>query len=188
MEPCDCPGLVALCWVPCSVHPAQSDVWSYSLISVVVQSLSESDSLRPHGLQHTRLPCPSLSPGVCSNSCPLSQWCHSTISSSIAPFSSCPHCFPASGSLPHRLCPLFILAAWSQHPLWWQTQQLRLLWVVSVELKFSQAISSHLMQRANSLKKTVMLGKIEGRRKRGWQRVRWLRGITDSMDISLSKF
>ena len=55
-----------------------------------------SDSLQSHGLQHTRLPYPSLSPRVCSNSCPLSQWCHSTISSSVAPFSSCPQSFPAS--------------------------------------------------------------------------------------------
>ena len=47
-----------------------------------------SDSLQPHGLQHTRLPCPSLSPGVCSDSCPLSQWCHPTISSSVALLSS----------------------------------------------------------------------------------------------------
>ena len=58
------------------------------------------NSLWPHGLQHTRLPCPSLSPGVCSNSCPLSQWCNPTISSSIAPFSSCPQSFPVSGSFP----------------------------------------------------------------------------------------
>ena len=50
--------------------------------------------------QHTRLPCPSLSPGVCSNSCPLSQWCHPTISSSATCFSSCPQSFPASGSFP----------------------------------------------------------------------------------------
>ena len=56
--------------------------------------------LGPHGLQHARLPCPSLSPGVCSNSCPLSQWCHPTISSSVIPFSSCPQSFPASGSFP----------------------------------------------------------------------------------------
>ena len=48
-----------------------------------------SDSLQSHGLQHARLPCPSLSPWVCSNSCPLSQWCHPTISSSVIPFSSC---------------------------------------------------------------------------------------------------
>ena len=59
-----------------------------------------SDSLRPNELQHARLPCPSLSPGVCSNSCPLSWWCHPTISLSVAPFSSCPQFFPASGSFP----------------------------------------------------------------------------------------
>ena len=58
------------------------------------------NSLRPHGLQNTRLPCPSLSSGSCPNSCPLSQWCHSTISSSVTPFSSRPQSFPASGSFP----------------------------------------------------------------------------------------
>jgi len=59
-----------------------------------------SDSLQPRGLQHTRLPCPSLSPGVWSNSCPLSRWCHPTISSSVTPFSSCPQSSPASESFP----------------------------------------------------------------------------------------
>ena len=59
-----------------------------------------SDSLWPHGLQHARLPCPSLSPGVCSNSCPLSQCYHPTISFSVTPFSSHPQSFPASGSFP----------------------------------------------------------------------------------------
>ena len=59
-----------------------------------------SDSWWPHGLQHTRLPCPSRSPRVCSNSCPLSWWRHPTISSSVAPFFSCPQSFPASGSFP----------------------------------------------------------------------------------------
>ena len=54
-------------------------------------------TLQPHGLQHTRLPCPSLSPRVCSNSCPLSWWCHPTISSSVTPFSFYPLFFPASG-------------------------------------------------------------------------------------------
>ena len=57
-----------------------------------------SDSLRPHELQHTRPPCPSPSPGVHSNSCPLSPWCHPAISSSVIPFSSRPQSFPASGS------------------------------------------------------------------------------------------
>ena len=59
-----------------------------------------SDSLRPHGLQHARPPCPSPTPGACSNSCPPSQWCHLTISSSVVPFSYCLHSFPASGSFP----------------------------------------------------------------------------------------
>ena len=59
-----------------------------------------SDSLRPHGLHHVRPPCPSQSPKVCSNSCPLSQWCQPTISSSVVPFSYCPQSFPASGSFP----------------------------------------------------------------------------------------
>ena len=53
-----------------------------------------SNSLRPHGLQHARLPCPSPSPGVGSNACPLSQWCHPTILSSVVPFSSCLMIFP----------------------------------------------------------------------------------------------
>ena len=53
-------------------------------------------SLQPHELQHTRLLCPSLSPRVCSNSCPLSQWCHPTISFSVTPFSSCLQSFPSS--------------------------------------------------------------------------------------------
>ena len=57
-----------------------------------------SDSLRPHGLQHARLPCPSQTARACSNSCPLSQWCHSTISFSVVPFSCCLQSFPASRS------------------------------------------------------------------------------------------
>ena len=57
-----------------------------------------SDFLWPHGLQHARLPCPSPAPRDYSNSCPLSWWCHWTISSSVVPFSSCPQSFPASES------------------------------------------------------------------------------------------
>ena len=57
-----------------------------------------SDSLWSHVLQHARLPCPSPTPGACSNSRPLSQWCHPPISSSVVPFSSCPQSFPAWGS------------------------------------------------------------------------------------------
>ena len=59
-----------------------------------------SDSLQPHESQHARPPCPSPTPGVHSNSCPYSQWCHPAISSSIIPFSFCPQSLPASGSFP----------------------------------------------------------------------------------------
>ena len=59
-----------------------------------------SDSLRPHESQHARPPCPSQTPGVYSNSCPSSRWCHPAISSSVVPFSSCPQSLPASGSFP----------------------------------------------------------------------------------------
>ena len=62
-------------------------------------------TLQPLELQYARIPCPSLSPTVCSNSCPLSQRCHPTISSSVVPFSSCPQSFPASWSFP--VSPLF---------------------------------------------------------------------------------
>ena len=56
------------------------------------------DSLWPHGLKHAKPACPSPSPGACSNSCPLSQWCHPAISSSVVPFSSCIQSFPVLGS------------------------------------------------------------------------------------------
>ena len=59
-----------------------------------------SNSLRLQGLQHPRLPCPSPTPRACSNSCPSSQWCHPTISSSVVPFSSCLQSFPGSESFP----------------------------------------------------------------------------------------
>ena len=61
-----------------------------------------ANSLQPDRLQHSRPPCPSPSSGVCSNSCPLSQWCHPIISSSVIPFSSCLQSFPASGSFLKR--------------------------------------------------------------------------------------
>ena len=69
-------------------------------VVVAVQSLNRVNLFVTCGLQHTRLPCPSLSPRACSNSCPLSQWCHPTILSSVVSFSSCLQSFPASGSFP----------------------------------------------------------------------------------------
>ena len=72
---------------------------SFDLVSSVQFSHSVvSDSLWTQWLQHARLPCPSPTPGACSNSCPSSQWCHPTISSSVAHFCSCVQSFPASGS------------------------------------------------------------------------------------------
>ena len=67
-------------------------------ISVQLSHSVVSDSLRPHEPQHARVPCPSPTPGVHPNPCPLSRWCHPTISSSVVPFSSCSQSFPASGS------------------------------------------------------------------------------------------
>ena len=71
-----------------------------SPLSSVQFSCSVSNSLQPHGLQQARLPCPSPSPRACSNSCPLSWWCHPTILSSVVLFSSCLQSLPASGSFP----------------------------------------------------------------------------------------
>ena len=69
-------------------------------ISVQFSRSVLSDSLQLHGLQHARLPCPSPTPGACSNSCPSNWWCHPTISSSVIPFFSCFQAFPAAGSFP----------------------------------------------------------------------------------------
>ena len=81
-------------WVayPFSRGSSQPRNWTgiYHVYSVQFSPSVMSDSLQLHGLQHTRPPCPSPSLGVYSNSCPLSQWCHPTISWSVVPFSSCP--------------------------------------------------------------------------------------------------
>ena len=90
---------VARCqWSP---NPFYLYVKKMSILLLLLFSCSVmSNSLPPHGLQHARLPCPSLSSRACSNSCSLSQGCLLTISSSVAPFSSCPQSFPASRSFP----------------------------------------------------------------------------------------
>ena len=77
----------------------QRSLYCCSVIATLLL-ISCADSLQPHGLQHARLPCPWPSPRVCSNFCPLSQWCHPTILSSVIPSSSCLQSFPASRSFP----------------------------------------------------------------------------------------
>ena len=80
-----------------SLNFSSSDAHS---TSVQFRSSVVSNFLWPHGLQHARPPCPPPTPGAYSNSCPLCQWCHPTISSSVVPFSFCLQSFPASGSFP----------------------------------------------------------------------------------------
>ena len=77
-----------------------SNIEIYTFSSVQFSHSVVYDSLRPHESQHTRPPCPSPTPGVHPNSCPLSWWCHPTISSSVIPFSYCCKSFPPSGSFP----------------------------------------------------------------------------------------
>ena len=78
----------------------QESLNELAFVAVLFSCSVISDSLQPHGLQYTRLLCPPPSPGVCSNSCLSSRWCHPTISSSVAPFFSYPQSFPALGSFP----------------------------------------------------------------------------------------
>ena len=109
-----------------------------------------SNSLQPHGLQHANPPFPSPSPGVCWSSCPLSQWCHPSISSSVALFYFCLQYFPASGSFPMS------------------------------QLFSTGGQSMRASASASVLPKTLMLQRIEGKRRR------WLDGITNSTDMSLA--
>ena len=83
-----------------SKSPRPSTFYLASTLFPLWDSICCSISLWPHGLQHTRPPCPSLFSRIYSNSCPLCQWCHPTIWSSVIPFSSCPQSFPALGSFP----------------------------------------------------------------------------------------
>ena len=83
-----------------SPSPPALNLSQHQFSSVHFSHSVMSNSLQPHDLQHARPPCPSPTPGVHSNSHPLSQWCHPAISSSVIPFSSCPQSLPASGSFP----------------------------------------------------------------------------------------
>ena len=141
-------------------------------------------TLRLHGLQHTRLPCPSLSPRVCSNSCPLSWWCHPTISSSVAPFSSCIQPFLASGSFPMNW--LFISggqnigAVASVLPMniqgWFP---LGLTGLILLSRGFSRVFSSILLESINSLPLSLLYSPTHIHT--------WLLKKTRSQEISLTE-
>ena len=95
-----------------SVWKQKSEGLSIQFSSVQFSRSVMSDSLRLHESQHTRPPCPWPTPGVHSNSCPSSRWCHPAISSSVVPFSSCPQSLPASESFP-----MSQLFAWGESSL-----------------------------------------------------------------------
>ena len=86
--------------LPCSQNQLQEKETTLQIPWVQFSCSVMSNSLWPHGLQHARLPCLSTTPGAYSNSCPLSQWCHPTISASVIPFFPCLQSFPASGTFP----------------------------------------------------------------------------------------
>ena len=165
----------------------------YKMVFLLFSLSGVFESLQPRGLQHARLLCPSLSPGVCSDSHPLRWWCHPTISSSVVPFSSCPQSFPSSESFPMKSA--FLIRCIMKR----EYSKLHLCDFIrrsnqsilketnhgySLEgLLLKPQYFGHLNGRADSLEKALMLEKTEGKRRMGWQRMRWLDSVTDSMDM-----
>ena len=144
----------------------------------------------PHGLQQASLPCPSLSPRVCSNLCPLSQWCHPTISSSVAPF-SCPQSFPASGFFDGGAETL-VLEKTTESPL--DRKEIKSVnckgnqsWIFIGRTDAEAPTLWPPVGKSGLTGKDPMPWKTEGKRRRGQQRVRWFDSITNSMDMNLSK-
>ena len=127
-------------WWVLTMHEALLIVYSNGFSSFQFSRLVVSDSLWPHELQHARPPCPSPTPGVYPSSCPLSRWCHPTISSSVVPFSSCPQSFPASGSFP--MSQLFI-----RWPKYWSFS-----FNISPSSEHPGLISSQAIELSHSLK------------------------------------
>ena len=120
------------------------------------------DSLQPHGLKHTSLPCPSPTPGAYPNSCPSSRWCHPAISSSVVPFSSCPQSLPASGSFPMsqlfpwdgqsiRVC--FSVSPSSEHP---GLISFRMNWLDLLEVQGTlKSLLQHHSSKASILRRSA---------------------------------
>ena len=194
-------------------------MWIHPLCSVQLSYSVMSSSLWPHEPQHARPPCPSPTARVYPNSCPLSLWCHPTISSSVSPSPPAFNLSQYQGliqwvSSSHQVAKILELQVQNQSfkpwridafELWYWRRLLRVPWSArrsnqsilkeispgcSLEgmiLKLKLQYFGHLMWRADSFEKTLMLGKIEGRKRRGCQRMRWLDGITDWVDMSLSK-
>ena len=126
-------------------------VFSWFTISLITEDLVQfsrsvvSDSLWPHGPQHTRPPCPSPTPGVHPNSCASSWWCHAAISSSVVPFSSCPQSLPASGSL--SMSQLF---AWGGQSIEFQPQHQSFQWTPRTDLLYDGLVGSPCSPRESS--------------------------------------
>ena len=138
-----------------------------------------SDYLWPHESQHARPPCPST-PGVHPNSCPSSWWCRPAISSFKAPKNWCFWTEALEKILESPLDCKEIKPVNSIGNQSW-------LFIGRTDAEAETPILCHLMWRTDSLEKTLMLGKTEGRKRRGWEKMRWLDGISNSMDMSLSK-
>ena len=111
-----------------------------------------SGSLRPHDSQHTRPPCPSPTPSVHPNSCPLSRWCHQAISTSFVPFSSCPQSFPASGTFKwvnssHEVAKLLEFQLQHQSLQWTPRTDLWTSWISLQPKGLSRVFSNTIVQK-----------------------------------------
>ena len=149
----------------CSVPTVLTLFMNFTLYSVQSSSSVMSDSLQPHELQHARPPCPSPTPRVYPNPCPLSLWCLPAISSSVVPFSSCPQSFPASGSF--QMSQLFKsggqsigVSASTSGPLMntqdWSPSE-RTGWISLQSKRLSNVFSNTTVQKASILRWSAFL-------------------------------
>ena len=177
-------------------------LWKVYLIELCCCSVAQSYlTLQADGLQHTRLPCSSLSPRACSNSCPLSWWCHPTILSSVTPFSSCPQSFPALGSFP--MSRLFTSGGQTYYPKIHAYIEIfeshhgeyfdcHMLWGLKIKLTVETVIHPLSQYLKVSAKCCSCPGETETQHMSwsilcyGWDQYP-ISGITNLMDMSLSK-